>query len=196
MEDRNDSTSAERQEVAVPEQACRGFNFICGHSLTVACRQLQYCSFTDAELAAVRHWRAGDRSDRWDSSNSWGKWEAAHFLSECFAHGCQHVLDNIPVDRTRIGRSQSQNSMRSKRRGLVWVKQWTSLSRGWGKVMEGKHICGSHLPVRRSGWLDRPRGQTVWHDETSSLRSLLMEKQRAWEKTRSILAHATQHSTR
>ena len=96
-----------------------------------------------------------------------GKWEAAHFLSECFAHGCQHVLDNIPVDRTRIGRSQSQNSMRSKRSGLVWVKQWTSLSRGRGKVMEGKHICGSHLPVRRSGWLVRMNkriafAMTIW----------------------------------
>lgn len=82
-----------------------------------------------------RHWRAGDRSDRWDSSNSWGKWEDQDW---------QEPEPEFDAQQT----------------------QWPSLGEAVDK------------PVQRSGWLVRPRGQTVWHDETSSLRSFSSSGQR------------------
>ena len=64
---------------------------------------------------------------------------------------------------------------------------WPSLAEAVDKPVQrlgsdGRQTYLHQLPVRRSGWFDRPRGQAVWQDETSSLRSLL-EKQRVWKKS-------------
>lgn len=80
-----------------------------------------------------RHRRAGDGSDRWDSSKSWGKWED---------QGWQEPQREFDAQQT----------------------PWPSLAEAVG-------------PVQRPGWFDR-RGQTVWQDETSSLRSFSSSGQR------------------
>lgn len=81
-----------------------------------------------------RHRRAGDGSDRWDSSKSWGKWED---------QGWQEPQREFDAQQT----------------------PWPSLAEAVDK------------PVQRPGWFDR-RGQTVWQDETSSLRSFSSSGQR------------------